>query len=136
MKIYITILVLLIPFLESCSKMEELAFDFYCPNPYYFSSNSMHSISIPVKVEVINGVRSFVEVMKLYGFSGNGPSIEQVIRKNITLPAEYDSEGEACVIYFKSRSQMSEFSNTLVNISNQSIFHSWVYNSRGVLIKE
>lgn len=55
--------------------------EFYAPKLY--ADETSLTISIPVEIAGRDGKKSFVKLFELHGFSGNGPSIEQVVRRNV-----------------------------------------------------
>lgn len=108
---------------------------FYPPKvralPEYFS------VSVIVEVDEKDGKKAFVKLFEKYGFSGNGPSIEQVIRKNIKLRnIEFDSEGGMFAAYTTDNAQYVEMVNAIKCIEDIKCLDKWLNNARWTLIKE
>ena len=109
--------------------------DYYPPQIY--SDETYFSISIPVEIDLKDGKHSFVKIFNAYGFSGNGPSIEQVIKANIDFsPVEFDSEGDAFFMYAADREQYLIVLNEIRCIEKVSCLKKWVKKARWKLIKE
>lgn len=105
--------------------------------PVVYSDVEHLSISVPVEIAEKEGKKAFVRLFEKYGFSGNGPAIEQVIRMNNSFDnVEYDSEGDSFFMYVNNK---ADFENVLAKvkcIENTECLNSWLNKSRLVLIKE
>lgn len=112
-------------------------FNTYPPRIISNDHDGIFTLQIPVETESKNGKPSFIEIFKYYGFSGNGPSIEQVIRYNLgSGNAEFDSEGDCFRVLFSSKGDMMRYYARLINIINEDDLHRWVYNARRIVFKE
>lgn len=112
-------------------------FNSYPPRIVVMDSPGAHEIQIPVEIELKNGKQSFIEIFRYYGFSGNGPSIEQVIRYNLRYEnAEYDSEGDCFRVVFSSKDDLDRYHLLLKPVTNEDGLHRWVYNARKIFFKE
>ena len=88
------------------------------------------SIQVPVVIEPKDGKEAFVELFELYGFSGNGPSIAQVIRKNTNFKAvTYDCEGDCFLMYAKDSRQFVQIMDKLKCIENIECLNDWLRKS-------
>ena len=105
--------------------------------PEILSDDEYYSISIPVEIDDKNGKKAFVQLFEQYGFSGNGPSIEQIVRKNTKFSGvEFDSEGDCFLMYAQSREHQAEILNELKRIQNIDCLNSWLRKASWILIKE
>lgn len=105
--------------------------------PIIYSDETYFSITIPVEIDLKDGKRSFTELFNAYGFSGNGPSIEQVVRANTHFASvQFDSEGDAFVMYTSNEEQYLSILNELRCMEEIACLKKWVKTARWVLIKE
>ena len=109
--------------------------DYYPPKvdtlPEYFS------VSVSAEVDEKGGKKAFVNLFERYGFSGNGPSIEQVIRKNVKLKGvEYDSEGDMFSAYTTSKGQFEELVKSVKCIEEIKCLDDWLNKAKWALLKE
>ncbi len=112
-------------------------FNSYPPRIVVIDRPDVREIQIPVEIEKKNGKVSFIEIFRYYGFSGNGPSIEQVVRYNIrNLKAEYDSEGDCFRVMFSGKEDLDRYHDLLKTVLTEYGLHRWVYNARGITFKE
>ena len=108
---------------------------YYAPKMY--SEPKYFSISIPVEIEKKGDKISFVELFHVYGFSGNGPSIEQVVKANIkTKQLEYDSEGDTFVVYALDQESYIQLLNELEAVKRIESLNGWLRKAAWMPIKE
>ena len=109
--------------------------DFYAPKVY--SHQATLTISVPVEVGEKNGKKSFVNLFEAYGFSGNGPSIEQVIKRNIPeLNGTFDSEGDAFVVRVSTPEQLKEALLKLRCVEDVKCLATWLKHAESIIGKE
>ena len=109
--------------------------DYYAPK--IVAHDKLLTISIPVEVKERDGKKSFVKLFALYGFSGNGPSIEQVVRRNLSdVTADFNSEGDAFVMRVSNKTDYVSALQKLKCVEDVACLTTWLENSRSVLIKE
>jgi hypothetical protein len=109
--------------------------DFYAPKVY--SDQATLTISIPVEVGEKNGKKSFVKLFELYGFSGNGPSIEQVVKRNMTeLSGTFDSEGDAFVVRVATSEQLKQALQKMKCVEDVKCLATWLKKSESICSKE
>jgi hypothetical protein len=95
------------------------------------------SISIPVEIEKKQGKASFVELFKVYGFSGNGPSIEQVVSANTKIRSvRYDSEGGAFVVIAPDQETYLQVLRELDAVTQVQTLNAWLRKAAWTPIKE
>jgi hypothetical protein len=105
--------------------------------PVVDTDDEYYAISILVEIDEKNGKQAFVKLFEKYGFSGNGPSIEQVIRKNTSFQdVEYNSEGDAFLMYARDKVHQTEIVNELKCIEDIKCLNKWLKNASWILIKE
>lgn len=105
--------------------------------PVVYGQAEYLSISIPVEVDDKDGKKAFVKLFEKYGFSGNGPSIEQVVRTNNSFDnVEYGSEGDSFFMYVKDKADFDEILSKMKCIENTECLNRWLNKSRVALIKE
>ena len=134
----------IIPFLVAA-----VAFLFGCESkspsvhPDEFYAPTIHSdelrLTLVVSVEIAerNSKRAFVKLFELYGFSGNGPSIEQVVRHNApSLIATFDSEGDAFVLKASSKPHFEAALQKLKCLEDVNCLNTWLKNASSILMKE
>lgn len=107
---------------------------YYAPKIY--SNYQNLSISIPVEITDKEGLVSFVRLFESYGFSGNGPAIEQVIKANLTASGRYDSEGDAFYVYAQSQGEYHHLLAELKCIEDIECLDRWLENASTILFKE
>lgn len=94
-------------------------------------------ISIIVEIDEKNGKKPFVELFEKYGFSGNGPSIEQVIRKNTSFKGvEFNSEGDAFLMYAQDQAHQANIVSELKCIEDIHCLNKWLKKASWILVKE
>lgn len=109
--------------------------EFYAPKIY--ADEATLTISIPVEVGDKNGKKSFVKLFELYGFSGNGPSIEQVIKRNMAeLTGTFDSEGDAFVVRVASTEKLKAALQKLKCVEDVKCLATWLKQSESISGKE
>lgn len=109
--------------------------DFYAPTLY--TDQATLTISIPVEIDDKNGKKSFVRLFEAYGFSGNGPSIEQVVKRNVAeLPGTFDSEGDAFVLRVASQPSFDEAVSKLKCVEDVACLAGWLKQSSSIIVKE
>jgi hypothetical protein len=109
--------------------------DFYAPKVY--SDQATLTLSIPVEVGEKNGKKSFVKLFELYGFSGNGPAIEQVVKHNMTeLSGTFDSEGDAFVVRVATPEKLKAALQKLKCVEDVMCLATWLKLSESILGKE
>lgn len=124
-------------FLVSCVK-ETVSLDLeqYYP-PTVYSNAGFRSISIPVEILDKDGKRSFIHLFEVYGFSGNGSSIEQVILFNIGRNAgELDSEGDAFYLYSSDAESYHKLLADIQCVEKIVCLNTWLMNASSIIIKE
>jgi hypothetical protein len=93
--------------------------------------------SIPVEVEKKGDRASFVELFNVYGFSGNGPSIEQVVKANIQARnLRYDSEGDAFFVHVPDQETYLQVLKELEAVTRIESLNVWLRNAVWIPIKE
>lgn len=108
---------------------------YYAPTIY--SEPRYFSISIPVEIEKKGDKISFIELFNVYGFSGNGPSIEQVVKANINSEKlEYDSEGDTFVVYAPDHDSYILLLKELEAVKQIELLNGWLRKAAWVPIKE
>ncbi len=108
---------------------------FYAPK-LYADENSL-IISIPVEIAERDGKKSFVKLFELHGFSGNGPSIEQVVRRNVGDDiGTFDSEGDAFVVRLANAAEFGVVRGKLKCVEEVTCLAGWLKNSDSILFKE
>jgi hypothetical protein len=109
--------------------------DFYAPK--LLVNEERMTFVVPVEIDAREGKKSFVKLFELYGFSGNGPSIEQVIRHNVpSLAGSFDSEGDAFVLLASSRAEFDASRAKLNCIEKVECLSTWLAKAQTILIKE
>ncbi len=109
--------------------------DFYAPK--LLSDPAQRSIVIAVEVGDRGGKKSFVKLFELYGFSGNGPSIEQVIKRNAPdMVGSFDSEGAAFVFVASSPSGFESARAKLKCVEEMKCLASWLDAAKSIPFKE
>ena len=109
---------------------------YYAPK-VHSGTEAGYWINIPVEIDVKDGKESFISMFEQYGFSGNGPSIEQVVRKNVQLEgAFYDSEGDNFFVYFDDHADFQNGLNELRCIEDIHCLSAWLGKASSILIKE
>jgi hypothetical protein len=94
-------------------------------------------IAIPVEVGEQDGKLSFVKLFEHYGFSGNGPSIEQVVRHNVlSTGAEFDSEGDAFLVRFSNKAEYMATLEKLRCMEDVHCLSTWLRSASSIFIKE
>jgi hypothetical protein len=110
--------------------------DSYYP-PEIDIDDEYYSISILVEIDEKNGKKAFVKLFEKYGFSGNGPSIEQVIRKNTSFQdVEFNSEGDAFLMYARDKAHQAQIVNELKCIQDIQCLDKWLKKASWILLKE
>ena len=128
--------VFLVVLLASCRQdVGQAELKKYYP-PTIYSDTQYLSISIPVEISEKGGRPSFVHLFEKYGFSGNGPAIEQVVRANLTASGEYDSEGDAFYVRAKKRGEYDYILTELRCIEDIECLNKWLDNASTILFKE
>ena len=124
-------------FLVSCvNETVSLDLEQYYP-PTVHSNAEFRSISIPVEILDKDGKRSFIHLFEAYGFSGNGPSIEQVILFNVGRNAgELDSEGNAFYLYASDAESYHELLTDIQCVEKIICLNKWLINASSIIIKE
>jgi len=108
---------------------------FYPPTVH--SNKQYFSISIPVEIAEKDVKQSFIHLFERYGFSGNGPSIEQVVMTYIGENAgQYDSEGDAFYIYTTDQISHANLLNKIKCIEKLECLNKWLQNANSIIIKE
>jgi hypothetical protein len=109
--------------------------DFYSPTVR--TQEASRTLMVDVAIERRDGKQSFVRLFELYGFSGNGPSIEQVIRRNVgAIQGRYESEGDMFAFTAETGQDFIEMSKQLECLREIPCLQSWLENSRSVIMKE
>ena len=109
--------------------------DFYAPKVY--SDQATLTISVPVEIGEKDGRKSFVNLFEAYGFSGNGPSIEQVVKRNMpNLNGAFDSEGDAFVVRVSTPEQLKEALQKLTCIEDVKCLTTWLKQAESIIGKE
>ncbi len=105
--------------------------------PTLHSESQYLSISIPVEIEKKGNQVSFVELFNVYGFSGNGPSMEQVVKANIKAKnLEYDSEGDAFLVYAPDQETYLHAMKDLEAVTRIESLNIWLRKAAWIPIKE
>jgi hypothetical protein len=105
--------------------------------PTLFLQSQHCSISIHVEIDKKGNKESFVKLFNIYGFSGNGPSIEQVVKANIkTKKLVYDSEGDTFLIHAPDQETYLRVLKELEAITRIELLNVWLRNTAWILIKE
>lgn len=143
--VIISILLLLI---SSCSKSDSakapkiapLKIDtsaYYTPTVRHTEYKGRYSVVIGVEIVEKQSKQSFIKLFNQYGFSGNGPSIEQVVLKNISRrKGSVNSEGEMFCIEFKNKNNFELFLKDIKQIEDISTLNIWLANASGQHYKE
>ena len=109
--------------------------DFYASK--LLSDERLLTLVVPVEIDKRAGKKSPVKLFELYGFSGNGPSIEQVVKHNAPhLAGKFDSEGDAFVLTLSNRSDFDAARATLKCVEDVKCLSSWLASARFILLKE
>jgi hypothetical protein len=109
--------------------------DFYAPK--LLLDEERMTFVVPVEIDARDGKKSFVKLFELYGFSGNGPSIEQVIRHNVPgIGGSFDSEGDAFVLLASNKADFEDARAKLKCIENVECLSSWLARAQSLLFKE
>jgi hypothetical protein len=109
--------------------------DFYAPK--LLLDEKLLTFVIPVEIDERAGKKSFVKLFELYGFSGNGPSIEQVVKHNMPrIAGKFDSEGDAFVLTVLSRSDFEATRTELKCVEEVKCLASWLAGAKSILHKE
>ena len=109
--------------------------DYYAPK--LLSDEVLLTLVIPVEIDERNGKKSPVKLYELYGFSGNGPSIEQVVKHNAPrIAGKFDSEGDAFVLTVPNKSDFDAARATLRCVEEVKCLASWLASARSILVKE
>jgi hypothetical protein len=109
--------------------------DFY--EPKLFADEEHLILVVPVEIEARGGKKSFVRLFELYGFSGNGPSIEQVVKHNAPgIAGEFDSEGDAFVLRVASKAEFEAARVQLKCLEQVECLSSWLAEAKTILLKE
>lgn len=96
-----------------------------------------HTVSIPVEIAMKAGKQPFSKLFNIYGFSGNGPSIEQVVRANISVKnVAYDSEGDAFYVKAPDMETYLQVADELSSLHRLETLQSWLKNAAWILLKE
>jgi len=108
---------------------------YYPPTLYHDSQ--YHSISIAVEIDKKRNKVSFVDLFNIYGFSGNGPSMEQVVKANLgTRNVEYDSEGDAFIVYAPNQETYVQVLKELEAVTRIESLNAWLRKAAWIPIKE
>jgi hypothetical protein len=95
------------------------------------------SVTIPVEIGKKGDRQSFVELFKVYGFSGNGPSIEQVVKANTKVAGiTYDSEGDAFVALASDKESYGHFLKEIDAVAHVESLNAWLRRAAWTPIKE
>ena len=117
------------------SKFNPITFNTYSPT--IIKDDKHLFIQIPVEIDKKNNKNPFSIILQKYGFSGNGPSIEQIIKFNISFKnAIYNSEGDCFRVEFKSLNELNEYFSLLKPIQDEEILHKWTFNAKNIILKE
>ncbi|MBL0731207.1 hypothetical protein [Piscinibacter sp. HJYY11] len=109
--------------------------DYYAPK--LLSDEKLLTFVIPVEIDERAGKKSFVKLFELYGFSGNGPSIEQVVKHNVPrIAGRFDSEGDAFVLIVSSRSDFEATRTKLRCVEDVKCLSNWLAGAKSILLKE
>lgn len=116
-------------------------FSFPDPNDYYaptvLSFPEYLTITIGAEIEEKNGKKAFTSLLNKYGFSGNGPSIEQVIARNTDIDnVQFDSEAGAFFMRASNEMNYEKALKSLKCIEDVECLDRWLKNSRWILFKE
>lgn len=129
--------ILLMLFITSCNKEKPTPNISQYYTPKVLAMKEFLSIQIPVEIGEKNGKKSFVDLFELYGFSGNGPSIEQVVKKNINLKnVQFDSEGDVCIILVKKDNDFDNILQEVKCIEDINCLVKWLNKSFNMIYKE
>jgi hypothetical protein len=122
--------------LLSCkSNFEPVSFNTYPPAILIDDKN--FTIQIPAEAGRKNNKDPFAVILQKYGFSGNGQSIEQVVKHNIRYKkVKYNSEGDCFRAEFADKPDMDEFILLIQPMLQEEELHKWTFNARHILIKE
>ena len=105
--------------------------------PTVHADSQYRSISIAVEIDKKGGKSSFVDLFRAYGFSGNGPAIEQVVKINIeTKNLRYDSEGDAFVVVAADQESYLQAVREISEILKIETLNNWLRKSAWIPIKE
>jgi hypothetical protein len=121
---------------SSCAQPSEIdETKFYAPK--VFSQEEVLTITIPVEVAAHAGKIAFVKLFEHYGFSGNGPAIEQVVRYNLPeMRAQFDSEGDAFFARFRDKREYLTALEKLQCMEDVKCLSTWLRNASAILLKE
>lgn len=109
--------------------------EFYAPKLY--ADQTSLTISIPVVIAERDGKKSFVKLFELHGFSGNGPSMEQIVRRNLgDNIGMFDSEGDAFVVRLANAAEFGAVLGKLKCVEEVTCLAGWLKNSESILFKE
>lgn len=111
------------------------------PNDYYapklLSDEKTLAFVVPVEIEQRNKKKSFVKLFEIYGFSGNGPSIEQVVRYNApNLKGSFDSEGDAFVLIASNKPDYESTLLQLKCLEDMKCLIDWLMQAKSIVLKE
>jgi len=109
--------------------------NFYAPK--LLSDERLLTLVVSVEIDSRDGKKSPAKLFEFYGFSGNGPSIEQVVKHNAPhLTGKFDSEGDAFVLTLSNRPDFDAARATLRCVEDVKCLASWLASARSILLKE
>jgi hypothetical protein len=109
--------------------------EFYAPKLRVVDSASF--IAIDVEIEQRGTKSSFIHLFEHYGFSGNGPAIEQVVRENLSGErGRFDSEGDVFFYQASDGADLAAVAHQLRCIEDVKCLQTWIRNARWTLMKE
>lgn len=109
--------------------------NFYAPK--LIADENLLILTVPVEIAERDGQKSFVKLFELYGFSGNGPSIEQVIKHNVPqIAGRFDSEGDAFSLTVSNKPDFEAMRTKLKCIEQVPCLATWLAEAKSILFKE
>ncbi len=125
----------LIIFLSCNNNFEPFKFNSYPPE--IIKDDKYFIIQIPAEIDKKENKNPFSVILQRYGFSGNGASIEQIIKYNIKYnKVNYNSEGGSFRAEFKNKQDLDEYYLLIKPVLDEGMLHKWTFNARHILIKE